>query len=97
MTRKVLETTYGHQYKESNGMPDSIPNWVLRDFGGYISGPIADVFNPFRKGFIPSIWKCTDVVSFPKVNPPKCLGKDLRPISITPTISKVQERCVYAL
>ena len=77
--------------------PDNIPNWVLRDFAGYLSGPLSSIFNSsFREGFIPEIWKCADVVPLPKVNPPKRLDKDLRPISLTPTISKVQERFVYA-
>jgi hypothetical protein len=77
--------------------PDGIPNWVLRDFAGFLSPPIAAIFNSsFREGYIPSVWKSADVVPLPKVHPPQRLDKDLRPISLTPTISKVQEQFVYA-
>ena len=87
--QEVVKKLMGINIRKAAG-PDSIPNWMLRDFAGYLSGPIVAVFNnSFREGFIPSIWKCTDVVSLPKVTPPKCLDKGLRPISLTPTISKV--------
>ena len=79
------------QLRKASG-PDGIPNWVYRDFAGHLAPPIASIFNAsFREGYIPSIWKSADVVPLPKVNPPKRLEKDLRPISLTPVISKTQE------
>ena len=39
------------------------------------------------KGSLPQVWKCANVSSLPKV-------KDLRPISLTPTLSKVAEHYV---
>ena len=77
--------------------PDGIPNWVYRDFAGYLAAPIASIFNSsFREGYIPSIWKSADVVPVPKVNPPQRLEKDLRPISLTPVICKTQESFMFS-
>ena len=83
------------EIKKAQG-PDGIPNWILRDFCGYLAPPIASIFNSsFREGFIPSIWKSADVVPLPKITPPKRLEKDLRPISLTPVISKIQESFMH--
>jgi hypothetical protein len=77
--------------------PDGIPNWIYRDFAGYLAAPIACIFNSsFREGHIPSIWKSADVVPIPKINPPRRLEKDLRPISLTPVICKTQESFMYS-
>ena len=76
--------------------PDLLPNWVLRDFAGYLSKPIASIFNSsFREGYVPTMWKSADIVPLPKVKPTKKLDKDLRPISLTPAISKVQESFMH--
>ena len=77
--------------------PDGIPNWIYRDFAGFLAKPIASIFNAsFYEGYIPSIWKSANVVPVPKINPPKLPEKDLRPISLTPVISKTQERFMFS-
>ena len=43
---------------------------------------------------MPSIWKRANVVAIPKIKPPKSIEQDLRPISLTPTISKIFESIV---
>ena len=43
---------------------------------------------------MPSIWKQATVVPVPKSNPPTSINKDLRPISLTPTVSKILESFV---
>ena len=81
---------------DEDDVEEGIPNWVFSDFAGYLSPPLACIFNSsFRQGYIPSIWKSADVVPLPKVNPPQQLDKHLHPISLTPVISKVQESFVY--
>jgi hypothetical protein len=53
------------------------------------------IFNEsVRTGVVPSIWKQTHVIPIPKVHLPVVLEKDIRPISLTPTISKVLESIV---
>ena len=77
--------------------PDGIPNWILSDFPGYLAPPLAAIFNSsFIEGFIPVLWKSADVVPLPKVKPPLRLDKDLRPISLTPVVSKIQESFMHS-
>ena len=72
--------------------PDNIPTWVLRDFAGILAAPVCAVFNSsIREGSLPSIWKSAITCPIPKVNPPKAIEKDLRPISLTCILSKELE------
>ncbi len=72
--------------------PDNIPNWILRDLAPLIAGPICAIYNSsFREGFLPQIWKSADVIPLPKIEPPKLVDKHLRPISLTPVLSKGAE------
>ena len=57
-----------------------------------LAGPVAAIINSsLREGYVPGIWKSADVCPLPKVSPPNDLQKDLRPISLTPVLSKVAE------
>ncbi len=47
-----------------------------------------------REGDVPQIWKSADVRPLAKVPSPSILEKHLRPISLTPVLSKVLERFV---
>ena len=40
---------------------------------------------------LPSMWKLADVTPIPKRKPVKDVKKDLRPISLTPCLSKLAE------
>ena len=72
--------------------PDGIPNWVLHDHAGLISGPICTIYNSsLREGFVPEIWKSANVTPLPKVAPPKDIKSDIRPISLTAILAKHQE------
>ena len=75
--------------------PDGIPNWFLRDFAFTLSDPISNIFNAsIRQGVMPRCWKAAYIVPIPKQHPPKSIHDDIRPISLTPTISKVLESFV---
>ena len=77
------------------GGPDEIPNWFLRDFSVWLAEPISAIFNAsLCEGVVPSDWKLANVVPIPKTRPPKDIASDLRPISLTPTLSKVLESFV---
>ena len=72
--------------------PDGIPSWILHDFPGFLAPPVAAIFNSsIREGCLPSLWKTAIACPVPKVNPPKTLEKDLRPISLTCVLSKELE------
>ena len=77
--------------------PDGVPNWVLRDFAPILSGPLTSIVNSsIRESHVPVIWKSADVLPLPKISPPKSVEKDLRPISLTPAVSKAcMEHFVY--
>ena len=86
----------GHLSVHKASGPDEIPNWVLRDFCDTLAGPIAAIANnTLRTSCVPPLWKRANVVAIPKVNPPVSIETDLRPISLTPVVSKVVEDFVY--
>jgi len=75
--------------------PDYLPNWLIKDFALFLAEPLASIFNAsVSQASIPSVWKSADVVALPKVRPPSNPQKDLRPIALTPTLSKVLESFV---
>ena len=56
---------------------------------------ICAIFNvSLRSGIVPGAWKLANVTPIPKVTPPTQIDRDLRPISVTPTVSKVLESFV---
>ena len=72
--------------------PDDIPNWVWSHFAAWLSEPICAIFNvSLRSGMVPGAWKLANVTPIPKVTPPTQIDRDHRPISVTPTVSKVLE------
>ena len=78
--------------------PDNIPNWLLHDFSRWLAEPICAIYNAsLRQGEVPSLWKCANVVPVPKTNPPVTVENDLRPISLTPTLSKIIESFIGKL
>lgn len=75
--------------------PDGLPNWVLRDYASLLCEPVCAIFNAcIQQGCCPKDWKMADVLPIPKVHPPMSVQSDLRPISLTPTISKQLEAIV---
>ena len=86
----------GHLSVTKASGPDQLPNWVLRDFCDILAPPVTSIANnSLRQRLVPPLWKCADVCAIPKVSPPASIEKDLRPISLTPVVSKVVEEFVY--
>ena len=53
---------------------------------------IAALFNSsLRQEYFPKIWKSAEVVPVSKINPPRAVETDLRPISLLPVLAKVFE------
>jgi len=91
--RKLDATVHNVKHKAPG--PDGLPNWFLRDFCSPLSGPVCAIFNAsVREGNVPSRWKEANVIAVPKAHPPQLIESDLRPISLTPTISKLLESFV---
>jgi len=75
--------------------PDYIPNWFLKEFAPWLAQPVCAIFNQsLVQHTFPHAWKSADVIPIPKVNPPKFIESDLRPISLLPTLAKVCESIV---
>jgi hypothetical protein len=70
-------------------------NKGIRDYAAILAFPISTILNaPFKKQRLPTMWKLANVLPIPKSKTVQILEKDLRPISLTPSISKVAEECV---
>ncbi|CAB4005134.1 Hypothetical predicted protein [Paramuricea clavata] len=66
--------------------PDELPNWAPA---------ITDIFNAsFRECKVPRVWKIADVPPVPKAKNIADFNKDLRPISLTSTLSKIAENLI---
>ena len=90
MRRKLREISCARA-----GRPDDLPNWVLREFADILTAPVADILNSsFSECKIPRAWKIADVSPLPKAPTVNDINKDLRPISLTSTLSKVAESFV---
>ena len=74
--------------------PDGIPNWVLKFYAYVLASPVASIFNAsIQQATVPTMWKA-NVIPIPKIASPEDITKDLRPISLTPTLSKTCEQFV---
>jgi hypothetical protein len=72
--------------------PDDLPNWVLKEFAFTLCDPICCIFNTsIQQATVPLQWKSANVVPVPKVKPIRSIDSDIRPISLTPTLSKILE------
>ena len=75
--------------------PDDITNWVLKEYVDILAVPIADILNAsFSEVSVPRVWKLADVPPLPKAPVISDFNKDLRPISLTSTMSKIAENFV---
>ena len=75
--------------------PDSIPSWVLTENADLLAAPVADILNSsFLEHHLPTLWKKADITPLPKTSPVIDVNKHLRPISLTPILSKVREEFV---
>ena len=80
------------------GGPDGIPNWILKENADILATTVADIINTsYNEGRLPSSWKFANIIPIPKAKPVREVNKDLRPISLTPILSKIAEDFVVNL
>ena len=95
-----VERIYTHlsrlnKYKASG--PDEVPNWLLKEYAEILAEPVADILNSsYKEQKLPSVWKLADVSPLPKVKRVTHPQKELRPISLTCSLSKVAEEFIVA-
>ena len=74
---------------------DNLPSWVLNEFAMELSSPVAEIFNAsIQERVVPVSWKEADVIPIRKTDKVKEIENDLRPISLTPILSKTLEHFV---
>ena len=77
--------------------PDCVPNWLLREYAKVLDEPVTAILNSsYKEQRLPSPSKLADVFPLPKQKPVEDLSKQLRPISLTPAISKLADDFVVS-
>ena len=77
--------------------PDDIPSWLLKEYAVLLASPVTKILNcSFQENKLPKIWKLANVVPVPKSTPVKQINQHLRPISLTPILSKLAEDFVVS-
>ena len=75
---------------KSNGY-DNIPNYIIKEFAYELADPVCYIFNTsLATSEFPDIWKDAVITPIPKVLPVSA-EDELRPISLTTTLSKILE------
>ena len=83
-----------HAKKPNSGTPSDIPKKLVIEFSAEIAQPVTQIINKiFKTGEWPAHWKKEYVIPIPKKDSPET-EDDLRPISLTPFLSKVSEHFV---
>ena len=83
--------------KKTSPGADMIPHWVFRECAAELSQIVAHLFNvSMHSGQMPSKWKHAIVTPVPKVKQvSEFTGlSDLRPISVTPILSRILEKII---
>ena len=71
-----------------------LPFWFLKTAAPFIAEPLSACFSlSLRSGFVPQQWKTAVICPVPKIKQP-ALAADCRPISLTPILSRVLEKCL---
>ena len=72
--------------------PDRVPGWLRKENADLFAQPVADILNySFQEARLPSSWKDAYIAPVPKEKPIRDVNKHLRPISLTPVLSKLAE------
>ena len=67
----------------------------MKSYAHVLALPVTSIFNAsLQQASVPDVWKEADVIPVPKNKAPSDINKDLRPISLTATLSKTCERFV---
>ncbi|XP_028416191.1 uncharacterized protein LOC114539896 [Dendronephthya gigantea] len=75
--------------------PDGIPTWVLKENADLLELPVKEILDSsYRECRIPQSWKEADIIAIPKKKPITDINNNLRPISLTPILSKLAEEFV---
>ncbi|PFX34739.1 Transposon TX1 uncharacterized 149 kDa protein [Stylophora pistillata] len=72
--------------------PDGVPAWLLKENADLLAPVVTDILNSsYLEVRLPQSWKLANVVPLPKQTHVYDVNKHLRPISLTPVLSKLAE------
>ena len=72
--------------------PDGIPNWILKENDDLLATAVTGIINTsYKESRLLCSWKYANIMAMPKEKPVRNVNKDLRPISLTPIVSKIAE------
>ena len=92
VTPERVYQNLSHLNKHKALSPVGLFNWCLKEYAELLYQPIADILNSsYKEQKLPSVWKHADVTPLPKVKQVADPKKELRPISLTASLSKVAE------
>ena len=81
-----------HLNKDKASGPDGLSNWVLKEYAEILVTSVQNILNAsYSERKLPSVWKIADVTPLPKVKQVTDPKRELRPISLTSTLSKIAE------
>ena len=84
-----------HLNKHKAAGPDGLANWCLREYADLLYEPVTNILNAsYQEQRLPSVWKKADIAPLPKVKQVTIPKKELRPISLTASLSKIAEEFV---
>ena len=70
---------------------------ILREYADFLTAPVCDILNSsFAEQKLPRSWKDADVSLLMKVKPVTIITKHIRPMSLTPALSKLAVKFVVS-
>ena len=73
---------------------DKSSAWLLKTYADILAPAITDVLNSFLEGKVPRMWKKANIAPLPKAQDIEDFNKDLRPIALTSTLSKIAKEYI---
>lgn len=75
--------------------PDGLSSWMLRENANVLAKPINDIINgSYYERRLPMSWKKANITPLPKQKTVVDVNKHLRPLSLTPIVSKMAEEVI---
>ena len=80
--------------KKTASGPDKLPFWFIKAAALHLASPLAHIFNlSLQCSYVPPQWKIATIIPIPKTKP-VLTPSDLRPISLTPILSRLMEKII---
>ena len=98
ITAQMIQLAFNSINLSTAAGVDSIPMYFWKSLLPIIENPLAELFTRFvNDGFVPDYWKRSAVVPIYKGKGDRSSPSNYRPISLTPTISRVFERVLLQI